>query len=513
MGKLEQISKQLDQAWEDLIYDRCTLLPTLMDVDLIDARWLPYLKPLLGFTDDISFAATTEELRRILNRAVPYWNEKPTELGVISNAVRMVTGNRFRVANWFDFRMQIDQTCITEEMENFDPYAVGFYSKIFLGTLGGGLISVYDPAKLTFVVVEYPTNFTKREYNFLVIDKDTTDPLNEGVYRIDVPAGNVEVFTTTPFHSTHSNPVSYRLLAFSEEYVSEVRVVDEGIGVLYLKNITSPFGIGEKVVGVESGATAWITAVGTSSVDVRSIVGRFDPNEAVTDTGGGAASVKSLDGVLNRELLAFLMGGRTVRPFSERIDVVYINFLDEFRTPGDLDQWEVNDIALMSIVAPAGPCRVLEGGYMTSVDPTAAYWWDQVTAWKITPVTATTSVDLRFMVQDIDNQYHVAVDYNIKAVSLYKVVAGTPTQIGSSAILPYLKAGVQDVIRVDALQEGTGLRVRVRVNGELELDEIDDPFAFNQGQVGIAAVVSDVDWQLVEVNVLPTEVERVGPNP
>ncbi len=512
-GKLQRITQGLDQVWEDLIYDPCTLLPTLFEVDQIDERWLPYLKPQLGFTDDLSFDASTEELRRLLALAVPYWNEKPTEKGVIDNAIRMVTGNRFRVQNWFDFRSQIDKTCITEELEDFDPFAIGFYSKIFNGS--SGVMDVYDTSGRTFVCNDHPTNFEKGEYNFLRIINDSTYPTNEGVYRIEVQEGTKNVILLTDhFDVIHSNTLSYTLAAYSEEYVSEVRLVDQGVGTLVLKGVLAPFGVGNKVVGADSGASGWITAINTDGdeLTLRSIIGRFAPNENAEDTGGGAAEVKSLDGVLNRELLAFLMGGRTVRPFSERIDVVYINFLDRFLTPGDLDQWDVNDPDLVTIPSPAGPCIIEQSGRMVDADPYHDYWWDQIVAWKIRSLDADTSVDLIFWAQDASNQYHVNVDYDTKAVTLYKLVAGTPTSLGT-VTLSYLKPTIQDVIRVDALQEGTGVRIRVKVNGETEIDVSDDPYAFNVGMVGAQAPVGSVELHLVEVNVLPTEIDRIGPNP
>lgn len=516
MGRLEAIMRQVDYVWEDLIYDQCTKLPTLMDVDLIDARWLPYLKPLLGFTDDLSFAATTEELRRILNRAVPYWNEKPTELGVIKNAIRMVTGNRFRIANWFDFRMQEDKTCITEELGDFDPYAIGFLSLKLSGTEGvlGELGLLYfSLGDLTKDGAAY--NFVNpHDFRWLSIDSDPAEPTNEGIYEIDYVIADTKtgyLKADNPFAVAHAGLVEYRIWGHMEEYISEVRLVDNGLGTLHLKNVTSAFGVSEKVVGTTSGASAFITAISGDSLTLRSIFGRFEANEPVTDTGGGAGTVKDMADVLNRELIDFLMGGRTVKPFSERIDIVYINFLDQFHVPGDLDQWEVNDPDVVSILTPAGPCRLLQAGRIQSIDTAQIYWGDQVTAWKITPLDDTTIVYLTFMGTDANNSYYVIMNYSAKTVELWKVVAGTPTQLGSTVSLSYLKVDVQDVVRVDALAEGSDTRIRVKVNGETEIDVADSPASYTAGRVGAYAVTDRVDIQLVEVNVLPSEIQRVGP--
>lgn len=509
MGKLERLTQIIDYTWEDLIYDPCSLLPNLMDVDLIAAKWLPYLKPILGFTDDLSFDASTDELRKILGLAIPYWNEKPTELGVIKNAIRMVTGNRFRIANWFDFRSQEDKTCVTEELEDFDPYAIGFLSEKYSGASG----QLGEAGINFFNLSDLPRTFSNQhDFRWLSIDDDPAYPANEGIYEIDYVVPDTKTgYIKDVFDTAHAGAVEYRIWGHMEEYVSEVRLVDQGVGDVYTRDETNPFGVGETAWGEESGAYGIITAVGDDQISLRSVYGRFEINEDVKDTGGGEAVVSSTSGFLNRDLLDFLMGGRTVKPFSERIDIVYINFLDQFRVVGDLDQWLVNDPDKVSVLDPAGPCRIVQGGRIQSLDPYQIWWGDQITAWKIIPVDADTAVRLTFMGDDASNNYNVLMDYDSKIVELWKIVTGTPTQIGSTVSLPYLKQGVQDVVRVDALAEGTGVRLRVKVNGETEIDQLDDPYAFDSGRVGVYASTSDIDIELVEVNVIPTEIQRVGP--
>lgn len=510
MGKLETLTRQIDYAWEDLVYDRCSELHTLLEIDNIDARWLPYQKPLLGFTADLSFDATTEELRRILSLAVPYWNEKPTELGSIENAIRMVTGNRFRVANWFDFRMQEDQTCITEELEDFDPYAIGFLSEKYTGTLG----RITEIDQFSFRLTDLTIDFANaHDFRWLLITSDPTRPPNEKLFEIDRLVPETKIGYVTTRLAPHTGYVEYILFGHMEEFLTEVRLVDEGVGTLLIKNETSSFTVGQTAIGSTSGAYGVVTSITSEALGLRSIYGRFIPNETVIDTGGGSATVIKLTDVLNRSLLSFLMGGDTVRPLGERIDVVYINFLDRFETPGDLDQWDVNTDSLVSVPKPGGPCKLLEGARIQSDNPNQTYWEDQVTAWKITPLDTDSALHLTFMGTDASNHYYVLVDYDAKEVELWKVVAGTPTQIGSTVVLTYLKQGVQDVIRVDALTEGSGTRIRVKVNGETEIDALDSAGSFSAGKVGVYALTGDSYLQLVEVNVLPTEIERIGPNP
>jgi hypothetical protein len=508
MNVLKKLSENvIDSVWEDLIFDRCTDLPTLMEVQNIDEKWLPHLRAILGFTSNLSFDATTEELRRILALAVPYWNEKPTELGVVKNAIRMITGNRFRVANWFDFRMQIDKTVITEELEDFDPYVVGFPSNKFTG----------DDADLTstsdFVLNDYVGTFTSTsEFGWLIIENSGTN--NDGIYEIkELVVGTKEGVIKGSWPTSPESSLDWKLLGYASEYTTEVRLVDEGVGTLPFKSLAVAFTVGARAYGVTSDAYGIITAVGSSSLSLRSINGRFEHDEILMDTLGGEAVVdRGLQDVLNRTLLDFLMGGRTVKPFSERIDIVYINFLEQFLTPGDLDQWDTT--GTVTVPAPGGAAELLASATIFTNNVNQQWWTDQVTAWKFTATGATTVINLVFMGTDSSNYYYVKMDYANKQVSLWKLVAATPTQLGSTINLSYLKVDVSDVVRVDALDAGgSGTLIRVKVNGDLKLDELDGAGAFDAGFVGAVAAVGPFSLHLVEVNVIPTEIQRVGPLP
>lgn len=513
MGIIQRLTEVMDEAWEDLIYDRATALYTIMEIANIPAKWLPLMKPLLAFTSDLSFDATTAELRRILSLAVPYWNAKPTELAVIDYAIRMITGNRFRVNNFFDFRMQVDKTVVGEELEDFDPHAIDFPSEIFHGQSLLLEAVIGQPASFFNAGAEFPRNFVTNEFAWLLIINDPTDPLNEGLYKIEETySGTKSGKIYGEFNSVHSNPIEYKLLDWMDEFLTEVRLVDEGVGTISGASITTPFSVGERAYGVASGAKGIVTAVAPGEVSLRRIRGRFEPMEQVVGDLGGDIELDEggTHGVLNRELIRFLMSSDTVRPFGERIDIVYTSFLDRFQTKGDLDQW----ITAGGAANPEGGYAIVEAaGYMQSDNPQGANWEDQVTLFKVTPQTVDAIVRLALFLQDADNYYYVNLDYDNKRVGLFKAVAGSPTQIGSWVSLSYLKVFVSDVVRVEAFKELTGVRFRVKVNGELELDEIDDPFVFDRGQVGAYGDAGAIHLKLVEVMTLPVDVDRVGPNP
>jgi len=528
-GKLKAFTEGIDNAWEDYVYDRTTELPTLFDTDEINEKWLTYLAPLLGFTADLSFDASAEELRRILKNAVTYWNNKPSEHGVIENAIRMVTGNRMRIANYFDFRMVTGETVITEELEDFDPSVIDFPANI----LNGSELSFVDsppgpPYSKQFSIADLPAAIlqgsvfaTADQFKWLVIDADTfaTPPqANVGIYKIDflVP-GTSGGQILAEFPSPHTSGLArWRLLGYSDDYVTEVRLVDPGAGTLPFdeRNATA-FVVGHMVTGQTTGARAIITNVDgglSGTLTLRSIYRRFINDEIIKAQNGAEARAKvKLQDVLNRDLLAFLIN--TPRPISERVDIVYINFLDRFKVATDLTQWAVTPTGGVNVPEPGGYAAFVAGGRIIDVDAQGDFWGDQTTVWKFEADTALTIVEFTFHTQDATDHYFVRVDYSTNQIKLFRKVSGADTQLGSTITVPVMKPGVQDTIRIDCLEEGTAMRIRVKYCGETKIDTTDPTKTFVDGRVGAYANASTFKLELVEVNVLPAEVGRIGPNP
>lgn len=512
MGKMETLTKIFERAWEDVIYDRCSELPSIMDVDEIDAKWIKYLKPILGFTDDISLPADTTELRRILRQAAGFWSKKPTEEAAVLFAIRMVTGNRFRAANFFDFRSQIDHTVITEELEDFDPFMISFPTNKLEGVQGNAGVSG------NFDLEDLPLEGgfeASAQFGYLLIKSSTKTPTNIGIYEIDyLDIGAETGKIVGAFPGGAEGWVDWEIIGYAGEYITEVRLVDRAVGTLRYKDLAGAFATDELIIGQDSKAYGTITAIDTTSkiLSLNKVTGRFLDNEQILGDASGDALVDGeLDGVLNRNLLRILMD--LVRPFGERLDVVYINFIDQFLTPGDLDQWTTTGTA--EVPSPGGYVKITASGRIDVFDDQSPDWGDQVVAWKFFVDDADTDAiaEFRFFVVDEFNFYYVLVDYNAMDVELWKKVAGSPTQIGSSVSLPILKAGVSEVLRVDALAEGSDTRIRVKIAGDTRIDEKDTPAAFTEGGVAAVANTKDLYVELVEVNVLPTEIDRVGPNP
>lgn len=520
MGLLKKLCDIFDQAWEDFIYDPCSKLLTLFDLNEVESRWLPLLKPLFGFTDDMSFKASLDELRKILTLAIPYWNAKPSELGVIDYAIRMVSGNRYKIRDYFDLHMVEGETCLCEELEDFDPNCIDFPCSIYMGSDAhyGTFLGVPVATRINFV--DLPTSSFISEDDFAWVQiVDTLHPANNGNYKIQkcLIGTKTVILKSHLALPPHGDGMKWKLLGWMDDFITEVRLVDEGLGTLDYDNQTSDFTVGDVINGATSHAKALITADSdlgiTGTLTLAEIKGRFLDNETITGFLTGSATVKgSLKGVLNRELLAFLMGNsnNTVRPFSERIDVIYIDFLDEFITPYDLDQWVIT--GNVTLPSPGGYALFAAGGRLRDVMTHHDHWKDQCTAWKLIPLAADNVIQLTFMGASAVNHYFVQLDNLTKTIRLYKKVAAVDTMLATAAC-PMLLENIQACVRVDALKEGTGTRIRVKYNGELMLDFLDDPAAFSSGGVGAYASTGAFQLSLVEVNCLPCEIDRIGPNP
>jgi len=523
-GILEKVCYLIDRVWEDLIYDRCTDLPTLFKPDEIDKKWLPYQLPLVGFTSDLPFDANEEEMRRMMENAITYWNEKPSEYGVIDLAIKMITGNNYRVRGYHDFRMQESETCLTEELAGLDPNVLDFPAKKYIGAQA--LITTAN----TFMIVDLPGGgfINPDDFSFLVFTYDSIDPNNEAIYEID--SLNPPAATGTikgSFNSVHMGYINWELMGYMDDFVSEVRIVDEGEGDLYYDNLdpgNPTFSVGDQVHGMTSGAHGVITANqyegGLGLMSLRHLFRRFQDDEVIrAASGANATSRGKLQGILNRDLLRFLMGGDTQKPFSERIDVVYVDLLDEFLTAGDLDQWIIGNYgagAEPSVPSPGGDL-LLDTDAWVLFDKTRAYEWEDMIAsskWYVD--TADCYPRMHFWVNSGATEgWYVGIDYSTKTLHLGEFnVAG----VSFSHPVPFVKEQVPDVIRVTALHESTGVRIKVAVDGEEYINQyVASPYS-NEGSVGVrgggTTLGTDLSrCRLIEANVLPSEGDRVGPLP
>jgi len=99
-------------------------LPLMWSVTDCDDRMLPLLKWIVGWTSELDYI--TDELdsvtlRRLIAASVPFWRVRGTE-DALAEILRLATGARLRVFNWFDVRWILGETGIGEEHQGHDSW-------------------------------------------------------------------------------------------------------------------------------------------------------------------------------------------------------------------------------------------------------------------------------------------------------------------------------------------------------------------------------------------------------
>jgi len=169
LSLISSLQGGLTDTWREKISERIDALRTLRDPAEIPDALLPYLGGLLGFPATVDLPVTEQELRVVYTNAIRYWNAKNSELG-LSYAVRMATGNRFVIRDFFDLRMLAidpvetpdlyESTFLFELREDQDPNLLDFPSVTPSGSnfrwfpFGGNF-----PESHTFIIGDLPAEY------------------------------------------------------------------------------------------------------------------------------------------------------------------------------------------------------------------------------------------------------------------------------------------------------------------------------------------------------------------
>ena len=510
----------INDIWKEDIFDPATALPTLFEPANVDDKWIPWLLAIVGFTRDLNFDATEDELRQIIGDAVLYWNTKPSE-DVINKAIRLVSGNRFRIRNFFDLVFKTDETRVTENLGGLDPNTL--VTEI-VDVSGTKLTTQGVPSQeFTIADVALPDFKATDEYHTLIVEGHPA--LDDGIFAIDkLTIGTKKGKIKNQFFSAATAVEGpWKLLGVHSDFTIEVRLVDQGTGTVGYDNGTAAFTVGATILGATSKATAIIIAItGTTeegTLTVRKIRGRFQPFEVLTDsTTGVAKTTEVLVVSINRQLIEFLMN--LPRVSSERIDVAYITFLDQFLTPLDLDQWTITGAGSITVPTPGGEAIITGVVDMVTSEPDSPSWDDVDIAWKLQG-KGPGLTRLVFGRTDASNYYFIEVDYGTSiilpgSVRLFKFVAGVPTALVAAVTVTAIVPDIDFLVRVDMIKVSSDTSIRVRVDGDEQIDVLDSPGAFQKGSVGMVQTGSPnpaVKVKLIEVMNLPIEVNRVGRNP
>jgi hypothetical protein len=434
-------------------------LLNLFDPTEIEARFLPSLRKLVAFNDDLLDlvnAASEDELRVIIEGAIEFWQKRATREAGYKTAVNLVTGNRFKLRGYHDFKFILDETIIMEELENLDPFMIDVQTvnRFRQGndgvTRASGNVRRFSSASGAF---EDPEDVGA----FIVIqDNDTPD--SNGFYEIVTVLSSTDVIVDSDFPTAETG-LTWFVAFHYDEYLTEIRVVDDLTG----------------------------------------------------------------DGALNRSLLTKLL--EETRPNSERVNVVYVSFMDLFTTANDLGQWQFTIADQYQPVVANGFLSLanqasLSPGFMVTDYFDDDTWKNYTLKSKIAqkePIGIAASFSIVFLRTDDLNYYTFDVIPSTPTdatVELWRVVGGAFTQLGSTIDFPDLSPDIFFTYTIDVFRdEATGLtRIDVKIDGDTFFSETDSNF--DTGNFGYrVARFGAIEVTEVELWQYPLTIDRVGPNP
>lgn len=438
--------------------NRADALNTLFDPAEIEARFLHSLRKLVAFNDDLLDlvnAASDDELRIIIEGAIEFWQKRATREAGYKTAVNLVTGNRFKLRGYHDFKFILDETHIMEELENLDPFMIDVQTVNRFRQGDDGITKASgDPRRFSSAsgAFQDPEDVGA----FIVIqDNDTPEP--NGFYEIvSVLSSTDVIIDQSVFPSTG---LTWFIAFQYDEYLTEIRVVDDLAG----------------------------------------------------------------DGELNRSLLTKLL--EQTRPNSERVNVVYVSFMDLFTTANDLGQWQFTTAGTYEPVVAGGFLTLANPGSLSPGFMVTDYFGDD--GWKNytlkskiaqkEPIGIPASFSIVFLRTDDLNYYIFDINPSTPTdatVELWRVVGGVFTQLGSTVDFPDLSPDIFFTYTVDVFRdEATGLtRIDVKIDGDTFFSETDSNF--DTGNFGYrVARFGAIEVTEIELWQYPLTIDRVGPNP
>jgi phage tail-like protein len=210
-------------------YERIQSLRNLFDPEVCPAEALPYLKWIVGFTSRLDFLTGglgEDELRLLISIGARTWKLKGTDAGV-AYAIGAVTTYPVRILNWFFFRTLIDEVEVGRAELDVDAWLIdqpgmspsvlpdavvvaGGQLELDLTTLLGATEAVPHDIRVQYV----PTKEVQ-------VRRSSWDGLANVVFSLD------HFGQGTPSTTTND----YRVGVDPDEFVSDLRVVDDGTGL------------------------------------------------------------------------------------------------------------------------------------------------------------------------------------------------------------------------------------------------------------------------------------------
>jgi hypothetical protein len=207
------------------IHRRIEQLPTLMQPAVVDAKFLAEMKGIVGFTSRLDYVTrnlSEAELRKLITFAAELWKHKGTR-GAIEPALRMVTGNRYRALDYFDLRWVLGESPLSDEWGPASPALLGLDSNSIQSGEDGQTQYGADPYRFYSATGDFVVGH--EEGRPLAV----LDGTSAGLYTVSAVISANELETEQPFPAAETTR-KWRLGWWSDQYTTEVRVVDEASG-------------------------------------------------------------------------------------------------------------------------------------------------------------------------------------------------------------------------------------------------------------------------------------------
>lgn len=217
------------------------------------------------------------------------------------------------------------------------------------------------------------------------------------------------------------------------------------------------------------------------------------------------------DGTLNRPLIVDMLA--LFRPGGERLNVYWVDFMDQFLTDNDTAQWEsasdpfIVEDRLLQLVDDTQPERahvIVDG---------AGLWTNYVASWRLRG--SGEGYGATFLLTDNDNTYALEFfnDAGTLVLRLQKVLVGVETELARYDGAPFY----DDVfygLRVHVLDDNVGnTTIRCYWEGEEVITFVDSASPFNVGRIGVRHLDnSTLDLSEVELYQLPLDTDFIDIN-
>lgn len=215
------------EVWKSIHTKINYLQNTLFDPTEIEFKYLRGLSKLFGWGNDLIdvwTVATNDQKRKLVLGAISFWKNRWLN-GGLEVAIRLVTGNRYKIRGYFDFRWILSENMLLEELQNQDVHlstinAMAQYQHGIDGsTQYGGQDNKFHAASAVF---------TKADVGgFIVIT--SVDASSYGVYKIIVFEDAQTILTETPFPAAENN-LDWETSYHYDEFITEIRLVDDLTG-------------------------------------------------------------------------------------------------------------------------------------------------------------------------------------------------------------------------------------------------------------------------------------------